>query len=455
LSRQDQRRVEVRAESAGRPCVPLHGRSRGVASLRLQVVPDAQFLALEDQRHAGQGEEQAERHAEALGSAHHRSPAAPQPSAIDEHLRIGRERGERLFSFGVGQLLEVELVGVAHERDAGGGPDDGVQPLERVVHGAGRLPGEGEEDRVVQREVEDGVHHRPADERCHGLRRDVGLAHQHDVLPHRRQPSAESREEALLLDAPFEPERGDADDLLEHVGVREIQVGLESVELVVVPALGAIVELPDRVLLAPEHVRVARNLDGLVRPHVVPAVVPGTIAAGQLEPAVPVGGVVDDQVDHDRDAAPVALADHSVEILHVPIQRVDGLMIVDVVSVVATAAPVEGQKPDPRDAERLEMVEAPEQPGEIAEPVSVRVCEPRKVDAVQRAVRRPETGVHDRTPSPATAARLFPRAATVFADGASVTPGGAPVTARAGGRGPPERTGGRARRTPRSACRRA
>jgi hypothetical protein len=79
-----------------------------------------------------------------------------------------------------------------------------------------------------------------------------------------------------------------------------------------------------------------------------------------------VGGVVDDQLGDDLQAAGVGLLHQALELAHRPVVGVDGGVVGDVVAVVAQRRGVERQHPDRGDAEVLEVVELVGQPLEVA-----------------------------------------------------------------------------------------
>ena len=58
-------------------------------------------------------------------------------------------------------------------------------------------------------------------------------------------------------------------------------------------------------------------------------------APGALEPVVLVGGVIDDELGDDAQAAPLGFLDEAPEILHRPEIGIDVAIVGDVVAVVA------------------------------------------------------------------------------------------------------------------------
>ena len=147
-----------------------------------------------------------------------------------------------------------------------------------------------------------------------------------------RKGTASTRKprEALL-----HPEAGDLGDLVAHLGVGDVQVGLLGVEAVQVPLAGRLVPGPVRVLLVGEDHVAGALARLLVAPHV--PVVEGGVArgAGAAEPRVVDRGVVDDQVGDDPDSPVAGGADHLGEVAERAEARVDGVEVEDVVAVVA------------------------------------------------------------------------------------------------------------------------
>ena len=112
--------------------------------------------------------------------------------------------------------------------------------------------------------------------------------------------------------------------------------------------------------------------------------------AGGLEPGVLVGGVVDDQLDHDLHAALVGGVEELLEVVEGAVAGIDVDVVGDVVAVVAQGRGEEGQQPEAGDAEVLQIIEAREQAGEVADAVAVGVAEGADVQLVDDRVFVPE-----------------------------------------------------------------
>ena len=82
-----------------------------------------------------------------------------------------------------------------------------------------------------------------------------------------------------------------------------------------------------------------------------------------------VARVIDDEVHDDLDAARVQRRDHLVEILERAEERVDVLVVADVVAVVILRALVEGREPHDVHAELGEMVDPLQDAAQVADAV--------------------------------------------------------------------------------------
>ena len=186
------------------------------------------------------------------------------------------------------------------------------------------------------------------------------------------------------------PEARDLGDLVPHLRVGDVEVGLLGVEAVQIPLARLLVVRPVRVLLVGED-DVARLLLRLVvAPDVEVAI--GRVARGPrlLEPRVADRRVVDDQVGDDPDAAVLRGAHHLGEVAERAELRVHGVEVDDVVAVVALGRGVERHEPDAGDADPREVVDALDEPRQVAAAVAVAVEERLDVEAVDDPVLPPE-----------------------------------------------------------------
>ncbi len=182
-----------------------------------------------------------------------------------------------------------------------------------------------------------------------------------------------------------------------HVGVLPVEVGLLAREQVQVVLAARLVELPGR----PGEDRLpVRRLraggPGLVpgprRSPPVPVALGRARVTGLDEPRVLVGGVVDDQVHHQPDAVRVAPRDERVEVGQRAEERVDVLVVADVVAVVVHRGAVDRRQPEHVDAEPGEVVEVRGDAGEVADAVAVAVGERARVHLVDHGGSPPARG---------------------------------------------------------------
>src|SRR5215469_15401212 len=108
-----------------------------------------------------------------------------------------------------------------------------------------------------------------------------------------------------------------------------------------------------------------------------------------------VGGVVDDEVDEDAEAALIAGMGEFDEVAERAVAWVDVVVVGDVVAVVAHGRGLEGHEPDGSDAETLEVIEAAHEAAEVADAVAGGVHEGADVQAVEDGVFVPEVVDHE------------------------------------------------------------
>jgi hypothetical protein len=99
--------------------------------------------------------------------------------------------------------------------------------------------------------------------------------------------------------------------------------------------------------------------------------------------------VVDDEVHEQPHPAPVQRRDQFVELLERAEQRVDALVVADVVAVVGLRRGVDRREPQDVDPEVGQMVQALQDPAEVADAVAVGVLERARIDLVDDGSRPP------------------------------------------------------------------
>ncbi len=148
----------------------------------------------------------------------------------------------------------------------------------------------------------------------------------------------------------------------------------------------------------------------------------GFAAPRALEPVVLVGGVVDDELGDDAQAALLRFQDEAAKVLHRPEVGIDVAVVGDVVAVVAAGRGVERQQPQRGDAEILQIVELVGQPREIADAVIVAVVKRLHMELVDDGVLVPKLVVAASAAGTALAFSLASRRPTPI--------GGKPPSAR-------------------------
>src|SRR5690606_35484755 len=79
-----------------------------------------------------------------------------------------------------------------------------------------------------------------------------------------------------------------------------------------------------------------------------------------------IGGVIDDQLGDDADAALVRGPHEGLEVAQRAVARMDALVVRDVVPIVTQRRRIEGQQPERVDAEVREVVELRREAGKVA-----------------------------------------------------------------------------------------
>src|SRR6478735_3508865 len=149
-----------------------------------------------------------------------------------------------------------------------------------------------------------------------------------------------------------------------------------------------------------------------------------------------VAGVVDDEVHDDLDAAVVERRDDLVEVLEGAEERIDVLVVADVVAVVVLRAAVHRREPHDVHAELDEMVDALQHAAQVADAVAVGVLERPRVDLVDDGPRPP--GRRRRVEERVGRAHEIPSAVRWVYESAAAPRGrGLRVSRGAGARAPP------------------
>src|SRR5256886_9352199 len=116
----------------------------------------------------------------------------------------------------------------------------------------------------------------------------------------------------------------------------------------------------------------------------------GRRAPGLLEPRILVGGVIDDQLGDDAQAALVRRVEERAKIVERSVVRIDVEIIGDVVAIITQWGWIKGQEPDRGNAELLEVIEFLDQTAKIANAVAIAVMEGFDVQLVDDRVLVPK-----------------------------------------------------------------
>ena len=399
------------AEAAVAVCRPLHRRPHAVAIAEIVVVAHADLVAVVDHRRAGHGEQQGIHQLDLTPVVVHqrRKPAAD--AEIDAGAAI----------VGVGLPQVVALLRSHHlERQLVMVPEED-RPL-AVVRDIRRLADDvGDRMAILLRQRHVHARHQRKVERhvafvaiaeigprilgpLVGLRQEqpVWIVLFHfgaELLQHRvrlRQvlvvgavalDQVRDRVETQPVDAHIQPVVKELLDLLHHLRIVEVEVGLVRVEAVPEEGLCLLVPGPVRFFGVDEDDPGLGVAVGRVAPHVeIPRCRAGLRLAGPLEPGMLVGGVVDDEFGDDPQPAPVRLVDEAAEVAHRAVGWVDRAVVGNVVTVVAQRRGIERHQPDRIDAERGDVIEPLHQPTEVAHSVIVGILESLDVHLVDDGV---------------------------------------------------------------------
>ena len=171
-------------------------------------------------------------------------------------------------------------------------------------------------------------------------------------------------------------------DLVAHLRVGPVEVGLLAAEQVQVILAGGLVELPRALgeVGAPVVRRAAVRLG--IAPDVVVAVGIVAALAALHEPRMLVRGVIDHQVHHQLHAAGVNALQHAVKIGHGAEFLHDVAVIRDVVAVVIIGRGEERAEPQHRDAQILQIVQMLGDTVQVADAVPIGIGKAARIDLI-------------------------------------------------------------------------
>ena len=394
---------------------PLERGTDAVTVSEVDVVAHADLVAVvEDGRPPEREEEPVHELDEPPVVAEERREAPPDPE-VDPGLRVPGVHLVHVVALLVRHHLERELVVVPEER----GPLARLGNLRRLLQDVQDrktvLLLDRHEEPRHQREVERHVALIPLPHVRGGILRPlVRLREEHaahelrvhvapqlpeisvrllQVLAARGLPLVEVRNgvQSQPIDSHGEPEIDHVEQSGSDIGAIEVEVRLVEVEAVPVVRFRDRVPCPVRGLEVLEDDAGFLVSIGRVAPHVEVALArAGRRPPRGLEPGGAVGGVVEDELRDDPEVPPVRLLQERLEVLDRAVRRVDGRVLGDVVAIVLERRGIEGQEPEHRDAEILQVIELLPEPPEVADAVRVRVEEGADVELVDDRVLVPE-----------------------------------------------------------------
>ena len=190
------------------------------------------------------------------------------------------------------------------------------------------------------------------------------------------------RVEAEAVHPTVQPEAQVGQRPVLDLGVVIVQVGLAGQEVVQVILLAPRVPGPGGAAKDRQPVRRRRAIMAGVGPDIpvglrVQPVLPAFHKGRML-----VGSVAQDLVDDDLQPQLMRAGDKGVEIGQRAKDRVDVLIIADVIAHVLHRAAEEGREPDRIHAKRSQMLQPPGDAGQVADPVAIRVLKRPGIDLI-------------------------------------------------------------------------
>ena len=368
----DGRRVQPGRIGAGETAIavrrPLHRRANAVAVAEIDVVAHADFIAIVDDRRAGERQQQRVHQLDlAAVVVHQRRETAANPD-IDARAGVVGVGRPQIVAFDIGHHFERQLVMVAQKQS----PLAGARNVRRLAQDVGdRKPVLLRDRHVDPRHQRKMICHvafvAAAEIFLDVFRPLIGLREQRLALGVGIEFGAQPLDDGVRLrqvlvvgavafaqigngiepeavNAGVEPSFHHLDQRADDPRVVEIEIGLVREEAVPVELAGFRVPRPVRFLGVGEDDPRAQIFLVGIAPHIPVARARFRIAAaGALEPVVLVGGMVDHQFGDDPQTAALRLDDEAPEILHRAEIAIDVAIVGDVVAVVAAGRGIERQ----------------------------------------------------------------------------------------------------------------
>lgn len=106
------------------------------------------------------------------------------------------------------------------------------------------------------------------------------------------------------------------------------------------------------------------------------------------------GCVVGDEIDDDANALFAGGVQEIQEVVQRSENRIDGIIVADVVAVIGKGGPEEGREPDTVDAQIVQIRHALLETYEVADPVAISVRKSAHVDSIDDRAREPRRLFH-------------------------------------------------------------
>ena len=162
------------------------------------------------------------------------------------------------------------------------------------------------------------------------------------------------------------PEGQDLEHLLLHGRVIVVQIRLVGVEAVEVVLAALVIPSPIGGLHVGENDTDFGVALRVIAPNIEIAIGAGGIRAGGLEPRVVGAGVIERQIRHNAHAAAVQLRNELFKVLHRAVIRMDGVVVRDIVAIIAQGAGIKRREPQAVHAEPLEVIQLIDDPAQRA-----------------------------------------------------------------------------------------
>ncbi len=395
----DDRGIQIGGVRPGKSSIPvrgpLHGGPDSIAISQMDIVSHPDFVSVIENGGSGKGQKKAVHEIDLAPVILHEGSEPASDPDIEAHPWILGIGGPEIVALLVADHLQGQLVVVAKENGPLATLRNRRRLLEDVNDGLPISPSNGDEEAGHQREMIGHVKLVPLAEIGEDVLRPlIGFRQEHPAgkLPVHLGPHPLHEGVSLgkvltigsfalkkighgiapeTVDPQGKPELDHLQQLFLDLGIVEIQIRLVMKEAV--PVILSCPGFPGPVRLF----RVAEDDPGLpvpvggIAPDVIVAKGRGAGRGGGDEPRVRIGRVIEDQLGDHPDPPVMGRRKKSLKILHRPVGRVQGIVIPDIVAVVAKRGVGKREKPQGRHPQRLEIVETPQKSRKISDPVPI------------------------------------------------------------------------------------